>query len=117
MKRNAFFKSGLVVDVSGGKIKSNLFGITDIEKYSPGQIAQYVLGMLHPDISYQQELIEEFSEEAIEPLLLSGGVIPIESIQDFLHFRGFNSTTTASNPRRLSEALVPANNETIQCHD
>ncbi|MBQ4839830.1 hypothetical protein [Pseudoalteromonas luteoviolacea] len=96
-----FYENGLIIKPSGLLIETNLPGLHSVklDDEAAHSISTLVLSIFHADISCEDSVVEEFKSELVMPLIDEGGQIPVQTIQDFLHFRGFRSDTTAYLPK------------------
>lgn len=101
MNHSNFYDKGLIVKPSKTSIETNLPGLSSIEldDKTAHSIATLVLSIFHADISENDQIVEEFKSDMVLPLLAEGGNIPVQTLQDYLHFRGYRSDTTAYLPK------------------
>ncbi|MFT5162076.1 MAG: hypothetical protein ACI9FJ_000644 [Alteromonadaceae bacterium] len=88
-----FFTTGLAVQVAAqGGITCNAPGYHHFEPLSTtDKVAQFFLTHYHPQAAHDQQVIDEFDQDCIATLFTDGGIIPHETVKDWLYFRGFKN--------------------------
>jgi hypothetical protein len=90
-----FFKRGFGVVRDGDVVHMNLPGyslLSDIPnstaKSVSYKVAQFLITHFHPDASHNAELVAELESEFVVPTLTNGGLVPHETIKDWLFWHG-----------------------------
>ncbi|OES24202.1 hypothetical protein BFV93_4802 [Alteromonas macleodii] len=90
-----FYEQGLHVVVHEGTVHINVPGyrtLDDIPDHSQltkaHQISQFLFTHFHPEAGHDEQILEDFSREVVSPTLSEGGQVPIETIKDWLFYRG-----------------------------
>jgi hypothetical protein len=89
----AFFERGFAAVLDGDDVYINLPGFAKLSDISAEdmnaagyKIAQCLLTHYHPEASHNPSLVREFQHEFIFPTLLQGGLVPHETIKDWLFY-------------------------------
>lgn len=91
----AFFTDGLAISVDGNSIETNIPGLVFDEEAGVEvfghQLAKFILCLYHPNAGHLSEVVEEFYNDCVAELMVSGGCVPHASARDWLHFHGHHN--------------------------
>jgi GMP synthase-like glutamine amidotransferase len=89
----SFFKNGFAVVCHGNDVYTNAPGFntladfpTDGDKPVTHKLARFLITHYHPEAAHSETLVEEFCAEFITPLVAEGGLVPHNTVKDWLYY-------------------------------